>query len=322
MKFGILGAGNIASTMARTITQMEGIEAYAVASRNLEKASAFAQEFGFLKSYGSYEELVLDPEVDIIYIATPHSFHAEHAKLCINHGKNVLCEKAFTQNAAQAKEVLALAEEKGVFITEAIWTRYMPSRRLINEILESGIVGKPQSLYADLSYPIMHKSRITEPSLAGGALLDIGVYGLNFASMAFGDDIKDVQTTSILSDKGVDMVLNTTIIYNDNKMAIIHSDARAASNREGAIYCENGYVVVENINNPEAILVYDKMHQLIKRVEVPEQITGYEYEVRACEKALKEGKKECAEMPHTQTIFMMELMDQIRGIMGVKYPNE
>ena len=322
MKMGILGAWNIAGKMAETIHEMPQVISWAVASRNPERAKAFAEEHGFMHAYGSYEELVCDPEVDLIYIATPHSHHYEHMKLCIAHGKNVLTEKSFTQNAAQAKEVLAMAEERGVLATEAIWTRYMPMRKTLDEVLASGIIGTPHSLYATLSYPLQHVQRMTDPALAGGALLDLGVYPLNFASMVFGDEIKEVKASAVLTERGVDAVDNITLIYKDGKTATLHSDMRAACNREGAIYGDKGYILVQNINNCEGIRVYDTEHHLIAEYETPKQITGYEYEVEACMRALKKNEKECPEMPHAETIYIMELMDNIRAQIGVVYPNE
>lgn len=322
MKMGILGAGGIAGTMAGTIREMPQVTSWAVASRSLEKAEKFAKEYGFEKAYGSYEELVSDPELDLIYIATPHSHHYEHIKLCLEHGKNVLAEKSFTQNAAQAKEVLAMAEEKGLLLTEAIWTRYMPMRKKLDEILASGVIGKPSSLYATLSYPIMDKERIHEPSLAGGALLDIGVYPINFASMVFGDDVKEVKASAVLTDKGVDGIIQINLIYRDGRMAVLHADANSASNREGAIYGEKGYIMVQNINNCEGIRVYNKNHELIAEYETPKQISGYEYEVEACMEAMEKGALECPQMPHSETILIMELMDSIRKQVGVIYPGE
>lgn len=322
MKMGILGAGNIAGTMARTIREMPQVTSWAVASRSLERARAFAEEYGFLHAYGSYEELVSDPELDLIYIATPHSHHYEHMKLCIAHGKNVLTEKSFTQNAAQAKEVLAMAQAKGVFVTEAIWTRYMPMRKTLDEVLASGIIGTPHSLYATLSYPLLHVQRMTDPALAGGTLLDLGVYTLNFASMVFGDKIREIRASAVLTDRGMDAADSITLIYEDGRMAVLHSDMRVISNREGTIYGDKGYVTVRNINNCEGICVYDLEHHLIAEYETPKQITGYEYEVEACMRALKKGEKECPEMPHTETIYIMELMDNIRAQIGVVYPNE
>lgn len=322
MKMGILGAGNIAKTMARTIHEMPEVTSWAVASRNLEKAQAFADEFGFVNAYGSYEELVSDPEIDLIYVATPHSHHFAHAKLCVEHGKAVLVEKAFTQNALQAKELLTLAKKKKVFVTEAIWTRYMPSRKIMDDLIAEGVIGTPYSLYATLSYPIADKERIAQPELAGGALLDIGIYALNFASMIFGDDVKEQRVEAILSDKGVDLAENITLIYNDNKMAVLHSDVRVSDNREGAVYGDKGCIIVQNINNCERITVFNNEHKIVRELEVPKQITGYEYEVLACMEALEKGLLECPQMPHAQTIHMMEVMDELRRKMGVVYPGE
>lgn len=322
MKMGILGAGRIATVMASTIREMPQVTSWAIASRSLEKAEAFAKEYGFERAYGSYEELVSDPEIDLIYVATPHSHHYEHAKLCVEHGKNALVEKAFTQNAAQAKELLALAKEKGVLVTEAIWTRYIPMRKKLDEVVASGIIGTPHSLYATLSYVIADKPRLAEPALAGGALLDIGVYTINFASMVFGDDLKDVQATAIMTEQGVDAVDSITFTYTDGRMAVLHCDMRASSNREGAIYGDKGYIMVQNINNCEGIFVYNTDHELIAEYETPKQITGYEYEVEACMREIEKGGLECPEMPHAETIYIMELMDKIRKQIGVVYPNE
>lgn len=322
MKMGILGAGRIAGTMAGTIREMPQVTSWAVGARDLDRAQAFAETYGFEKAYGSYEELVSDPDLDLIYIATPHSHHCEHAKLCIEHGKNVLVEKAFTQNAAQAKEVFALAREKGVLVTEAIWTRYIPMRKTLDEVLSSGVIGTPYSLYATLSYPITDKARMVDPALAGGALLDIGVYTLNFASMVFGDDVKEVKASAILTERGVDAVDSIALHYRDGKMAVLHCDMRAASNREGAIYGDKGYIMVQNINNCEGIRVYSTEHQLLASYETPPQITGYEYEVLACKRAIENGDLECSEMSHAETLYIMELMDQIRAQIGVVYPNE
>lgn len=322
MKVGILGAGGIAVSMAKTIREMPQVSNFAVASRSLEKAEKFASRYGVEKAYGSYEELVCDPEVDLIYVATPHSHHFEHMKLCIEHGKPVLCEKSFTRNASQAKEILALAEEKKVFVTEAIWTRYMPMRTKLDEIVASGVIGKPQSLYATLSYPILHIERIAEPALAGGALLDVGVYPINFASMVFGDKIKEISAHAVLTDKGVDAADSITFTYEDGKMAVLHCDARTAGNRQGCIYGEKGYIEVANINNCEGIRVYNTDHELVAEYETPKQISGYEYEVEACRKALEIGALECPEMPHGETVYIMEIMDRIRKETGVIYPGE
>lgn len=320
MKFGILGAGNIAQTMANTISQMAGVESYAVASRDLEKSTIFATKNGFEKAYGSYEDLVQDKEVELIYIATPHSHHYDHAKLCIEHGKPVLCEKAFTANANQAKEILALAKEKKVFITEAIWTRYMPSREIIQSIIESGMIGTVTSVTANLGYAISHIKRLTDPTLAGGALLDLGVYPINFACMVLGSDYSEVSSTAIVTESGVDSMNSITLSYADGKMATLHSTFKARTNRMGVVSGTEGYMEVQNINNCEEIRVYNLNDELIKKETFKDQITGYEYEVKACVEALNNGLLECTQMPHTETIKIMELMDSLRKEWGVIYP--
>ncbi len=323
MKVGILSAGNIAGTMARTINGMDdSVELYAVGARDLDRAQEFAKTWGCKKAYGSYEELVSDPEIDLIYVATPHSHHFEHTKLCIEHGKAALVEKAFTANAAQAKEVLEMAEKANVLVTEAIWTRYMPSRKLINDLIESGIIGEVTSLQANLGYSLAHVNRMVRPELAGGALLDLGVYPINFASMAFGDRVKSVHASCIKIESGVDAQDSIMMEFEDGRAAFIYATMLAISDREGVINGTKGYIEVQNINNPEEIRVFNSERELIKTVAIPEQVTGYEYEVLACQRALREGKIECEEMPHSETIRVMELMDGIREAFGVRFPFE
>lgn len=322
MNIGILGAGNIAGCMAQTVLPMEDVCLYAVASRSEEKAKAFAQTYHVENYYGSYEEMLQDEKIDLVYIATPHSHHFVHGKMCIEYGKPALVEKAFTRNAQEARELLAMAEEKGIFMTEAIWTRYMPSRKMLTDIIDSGIIGTVQSLSADLSYPISDKERIIRPELAGGALLDIGIYPLTLMVMVMGKEWESVDGKSVLSQTGVDLADSITVTYKDGRTAMLHSDARAAGSRQACIYGEKGYILIDNINNPLKLWVYNADHELVQEHCVPKQITGYEYEVYACREALEKGQLQCMEMPHEETIEMMELMDDIRRQFGVIYPGE
>lgn len=322
MKFAIFGPGKIAQCMAAAVTPLEEVERYAVASRDLTRAQEFASEWGFEKAYGSYEEMLADPEVELIYVATPHSHHYEHAKMCLNAGKNVLLEKAFTVNAKQAEELIALAKEKNVLLAEAIWTRYMPSRKMIDDLIDSGRIGKVNAVMANLGYELHDIPRMQEPELAGGALLDLGVYPINFAKMVVKKDVKDVVSTAVMSPKGIDWTNSITLIFEDDTMAVLHSNMLAGLNRLGAIYGDKGYLEVQNINNAEEIRVYDLDHQLVETIPVPEQINGYEYEVISCIKAIKEGKIECEEMPHEETLWIMRLMDRIRKQWNMVYPFE
>lgn len=322
MNIAFIGAGRIANTLASTMARMEDVNLYAVATRDLSRAQAFAAQYGFDKAYGSYEEMLSDPQVELVYIATPHSHHAQHMKLCIEHGKNVLCEKAFTLNAAQAREVAALAKEKGVYVAEAIWTRYMPSRQLINEALASGVIGNVSTLTCNLSYPVTYKERIIRPELAGGALLDVGIYGLNFALMHFGDDILRTDSSVAFTDTGVDAQETITLHYRDGKMAVITAGVLARSDRKGIFYGDKGYIIVENINNPQSISVYNLSDELVEKIEVPAQITGYEYQIREAMARIRAGQLEAASMPLSESIAVMERMDSLRKDWGLVYPME
>ncbi|MFR8011854.1 MAG: Gfo/Idh/MocA family protein [Clostridia bacterium] len=323
MNIGILGAGHIAGKMADTIRGMDDRYCcYGVASRSLDKAQAFASRFGVAHAYGSYEDMLADPSVDLVYIATPHSHHAAQAELCITHGKPVLCEKSFTATASQAEHVLILAREKRVFITEAIWTRYMPSRQIIRQIVDSGVLGRVHSIQADIGYPLGAVERLNRPELAGGALLDVGIYPINFALMAFGDTFEGVYAHAAMSAAGVDLIDSITLTWPDGRLASLHATMLTPTGRMGYIYGEDGYLAVTNINNPERIVRYDRGHNPVEEYPVPAQISGYEYEVEACRRALEAGALECPQMTHSQTLAVMRLMDTIRAQWGMKYPFE
>lgn len=319
---GIMGTGNIAGTMADTVNKMRGVRCYAAASRTQEKAEAFGAAHGIKKCYGSYEEMLQDKKVDLVYIATPHAMHYENAKLCISYGKPVLCEKAFTANAAQAEEVLRLAEEKGVLVAEAMWIRYMPFYRTIREVLDSGMIGEVRVVSANLGYVIEKVSRLTDPWLAGGALLDLGVYTINFASMILGTEIEKVSSSCDLLPSGVDRQESITLHYKNGAMAVLHASMAVQSDRIGSICGTKGYAVVENINNFASMTVYDSSYKKVACYKAPKQISGYEYEVEACVKAIKEGFVQCPQMPHAETLRIMRLMDMLREQWGVKYPFE
>ena len=322
MKIGVLGSGGIVKVVTPALAALENAECYAIASRTLERAQEAAKEYGYEKAYGSYEELVADPEVELVYIATPHSRHYEDMRLCIEHGKPVLCEKAFTLNARQTREIKELAAEKGVYVAEAIWTRYMPSRKLIQDTLDSGIIGKVSILTANLSYAVSHKDRIIKPELAGGALLDLGVYGLNFAFMHFGTEIEKVESTVQMTESGVDGQESITICYKDGRMAVLNHSIYARSDRKGIFHGDKGYIVVENINNPQSISVYDTSDRLVKQMDVPKQINGYEYEFQECIERIEAGELESVSMPLDDSIYVMEMMDSLRKQWGMVYPQE
>ena len=321
MNLAILGTGSIAGKMADTINQMEHVTLYAVGSRTTEKAEAFAKKWNIPHYYDSYKALVQDDAIDLVYIATPHSRHYEDCMLCLHNGRNVLCEKAFTANANQAKEVLHYADKHGIFITEAIWTRFMPMRSTLDTLIASGVIGEISSLTANLGYELSHKERLQKPELAGGALLDLGVYPINFALMAFGTAICDIQSSCVKNEYGVDKTNSIILTFADGKTAILHSNAAALTDRKGIIYGTKGRIECENINNCEGIQVILNNGESVF-YPAPPQISGYEYEVEASIQAIRAGKTQTYFMPHQETIRVMEIMDSLRKKWGIRYPFE
>ncbi|MCD8335705.1 MAG: Gfo/Idh/MocA family oxidoreductase [Lachnospiraceae bacterium] len=346
MNLAILGAGRIAVSMASTVSQMDEVSLYAVAARDGARAKAFAEKYGAEKSYGSYEEMLCDEQVDLVYIATPHSLHCEQAKLCIAHGKPVLCEKAFAMNARETREMLDYAHEKGVFIAEAMWTRYTPQARKLRELAcgtvlpqavdgkgmpsdagtdsrdgdgrPHGRIGTIVGLTANLGYRVMEKERLVRPELGGGALLDLGVYTMNFATWILGDDVQSL-TTSMVPLDGTSRLADTvdksefvSLVYPDGTAAGLFNTMEAVTDRRGIIFGTEGRIEVENVNNFGEIRIYNNQYELIETIPQPKQITGYEYEVLACKRALEQGRLDCEEMPHAHTLRVMELLDEIR----------
>lgn len=320
LRVGIIGAGWIADKMAEALSPLDEAEVLAIASRSLEKARQFADERGISRAYGSYEELVEDPDVDLVYVATPHSHHYPHARLALEHGKPVLVEKAFTANAREAEALLTLARERHLFITEAIWTRYMPLSMKVKEIMDSGIIGEPRILTATLCYEMEQKERIIRPDLCGGALLDLGVYVLNFARMYFGTDIVRTVTNCHLGPSGMDMMESISLSFRDGRMANLQAGCLTLNDRQGIISGKEGYIRIDNVNCPERIEVW-RNYELVEAYERPEgMVNGYEYQVLECKRCLEAGLTESPMMPHEETLSIMQQMDALRKDWGVKYP--
>lgn len=325
VRAGIIGCGNIAGVLAPVMKALsDRIDLVAAASRDIQKAEDFASRFAIRKAYGSYEELYEDEEVDLVYVATPHSHHYSIMKDALTHGKHVLCEKAFCVNASQAEEIFALAMEKNLYVAEAIWTRYMPSRKMINDIIASGKIGKVRTITANLGYKILHKPRIAKPELAGGALLDIGVYPLNFALMAReGVSVREMRG-SCIETGGVDARDMIEISFADGSQAVIFADAEVVSDRMGKIYGTDGYIEVVNVNNPERISVYssDRNPVLLESHEVTHEINGYEYELISAAECIEKGLTEDPNMPHSETLRVLRYTDALRELWGIRLADE
>lgn len=322
MKFGILGAGTIPTTFMEAVKVVDGVECVAVGSRSLDKAQVLADKYNIPKAYGSYEEMLGDSEVEAVYVATPHSHHYEHMQLCIQHGKHILCEKAFTVNATQAKVVLELARKKNLFVLEGMWPRFFPMVPKVQAILDSGRLGKVHSLTASKCYSILNnKERLYLPELAGGALLDLGCYVLNIASMFLGNEVVRMESAVEFAETGVDLQENIMLQYKSGAVATLTASMGSVAPEICVISCEKGYIHIPNASRMEEVFVMDQKHQVLEHLQA-EPFQNFQYEVAAMAKAVAEGKLECGEMSHETTVFIMEQMDALRKQWGLSYPCE
>ena len=319
-KVGIVGAGWIAEKAAITLNGLEGFRPYAIGSRSLEKAEAFAGKWGIERAYGSYSEVIDDPEVDLLYVATPHSHHFDITKEAILKGKPCLVEKAFMANHAQAKVIVDLARARKVFLAEAIWTRYQPALRMVRDLIREGRIGTPRLVTATLGYSMGNKERIMRPDLCGGALLDLGVYVINFVRMFCDAPIVSMRSQCVKSDTGMDLSNAISIVLEDGILANVQSSASCVGDNIGVIAGTEGNLIIDNVNNPQRITVNGPDRVFVEEIPVPKQITGYEYQFVACRDALAEGLTEPPQMPLDETLYVMQLMDGFRKEWDVRYP--
>ena len=319
---GILGAGHIAEKAAKTLNAMPDAACLAIGSRTLEKAQAFAERFDIPRAYGSYDELLADPDVDLVYIALPHSLHFEWARRAVLAGKPCLVEKSFMMNARQAREILTLARERGVLVAEAIWTRYLPIIDTAREILASGVIGRPFTITSSLGYNVAAKERIQRPDLGGGALLDLGVYCLTFVRMFGGAAVAGVTTHCTTLPTGCDASETIVLELENGVLATCDVTATAQGCNISVIAGETGYLVFNDTIHPTKITLMRKDHVVERVWEVPLEITGFEYEFRACRDALLNGALELPQMPHSEILYVMELMDRLRSLWGIHFPTD
>ena len=320
LRVGIIGAGWIAEKAAITLGGLTDCECYAIASRTLEKAEAFARKWNVTKAYGSYTELINDPDTDLIYVATPHSHHFDVTKEALEADKPCLVEKAFMANHRQAQEIVNIARERKVFLAEAIWTRYQPVVGMVRNLISSGRIGTPRLVTATLGYSMGEKPRIMQPDLCGGALLDLGVYALNFVRMFFPADIVQIESQCVKSQTGMDLTNAISLVLSDGLLCNLQSSAACVGDNIGVIAGTDGNLIIDNINNPQKITVNEHDRQFVEDIHVPQQITGYEYQFIACRQALIDGLMEPREMPLEETLYIMQLMDSLRHKWGVHYP--
>lgn len=324
IRWGILGTGKMAHDFAADMVHAPNAELVAVGSRRQESAQTFSDTFDVPHAHGSYEALAADPDVDIAYIATPHNKHFRDAMMCMEAGKHCLVEKAFTLNAPQARKLIATARDKNLFLMEAMWTRFFPAFDYLRELLAKETIGTIEMVRSDLSHraSMGPESRHFDPLQAGGALLDIGIYPISFASHILGKP--DVWTgVSYIGEKGVDYNSSCLLGYASGPMAVLSFSKRADAPREALIAGSKGTIrVLGRWQQPRQIgLSFGKNgEETIKSFEF--EGGGYQFEAIAVSDAIIAGKTEHELMPMDETLWLMEIMDGLRQQWGLVYPDE
>jgi predicted dehydrogenase len=323
VRWGILGTGAIARQFVQGLRFVPDAEVFAVGSRSEASAAKFAVKRNIPRRHASYEDLASDPDVDVVYIATPHPFHAENATLCLQAGKAVLCEKPFSVNAAEAERVVELARERGLFIMEGMWTRFFPLMEEVRWLDSEGTIGEVRMLNVDFGFRagLDPASRLFDPKLGGGALLDVGVYCVSFASMILGQPSGSVGL-SHLGETGVDEQASVVLEHEGGRLANLSIGIRTTTPQEATIMGTEGYVRIHAPWwRPMSMTIY-RPGEVSETVEAPVSGNGFNYEAAEVMRCLKAGKTESDVMPLDETISVMRTMDRIRAAWGLRYPGE
>jgi predicted dehydrogenase len=321
IRWGILGTGNIASKFAAALAFAPGAELRAVGSRSSDTARAFADRFGVPVAYGSYEALAADPEVDVIYISTPHPFHMENSLLCLDHGKAVLCEKPFTMNAREARKVIDTAREKNLFIMEAMWTRFFPAMVRVRSLLSDGAIGDVRMLSADFGYRAAFDpaGRLLNPALGGGALLDVGIYPLSLASMIFGTPNR-VAALAHIGETQVDEQSAVILGYDAGELALLYTAVRTETPHEATIMGTEGMIRVPDPWWHPSSLIRVAPGGSRQVDELPFEGNGMQFEAMEVMRCMLEGRLESEIMPLDETLSILTTMDEIRAQCELVYP--
>jgi len=324
INWGILSTGTIAKKFATTLSQLtDGGKLSAIASRNPETAQQFASEYGVPKAYSNYHDLASDPTIDVIYIATPHSLHYENAKLCLENGKHILCEKSFTVNAAQASELFELAKEKDLFIMEAFWTKFLPAYQLLHKTLAEKTIGEITHFRAQYGFAPTGARYVRKfaPHLAGGALLDIGVYAIGVAAMILGYKPKELYSSALLGEYGTDTFNSIMLAYENGTTAHLITTIGSLIDPHAVIFGTKGHIVLPNFTALESYTVSIDNGSTYT-VQAPFTINGFEYQIQETERCLLAKKQESTIMTHQNTLDVMRLMDKARSAWGLTFPCE
>ena len=325
INWGILGCNWIADRLAAAIAHCDGCEIAAAAARTEGNIRSFAARHNIPTYYTSLEELCACSDVDVIYISTPHGLHFEHAMQCLEAGKHVLCEKPFTVNTAEAQELFDAAKSKGLFIMEAMWTRFLPSTIKLGELARSGAIGEVRDTHINIAFTINRDnpaSRYLAPDLAGGALLDIGVYALTIMDVVMGCVPSEILSRAHIGETGVDMHNSSILTYPDGAMASVTTAFDVNNTGDCIIYGTEGYITFDSCSSPMRIKCHNRADNTTEEFTYTHDCNGYEHEVEAVNRAIREGLLEDGTMPAAKTLEIMKQMDSIREQWGYRYPME
>ncbi|MBD3942459.1 Gfo/Idh/MocA family oxidoreductase [Microbacterium sp. NEAU-LLC] len=323
LRWGILGPGGIARAFTSDL-RTAGLDVAAVGSRRLESAQAFAAEYDIPRAHGSYEDLVADPEVDIVYVATPHPMHAANALLALEAGKHVLVEKPFTLNAAEAAAVRDAAAERGLLAMEAMWTRYLPHMLRIREIVASGVLGEIRAVTADHTQRVTSDPahRLNAMELGGGALLDLGIYPISFAWDILGEPLT-VVASARLGETGADTEIATIMAHANGALSTTLTSSRSAGPNAASIVGTDARIDIDRVwYTPTSFRVVTPDGSVLEEYRSEIEGRGMQYQALAAERIVAAGATDSDELPIDETVAIMATLDEIRELVGVRYPGE
>jgi len=324
IRWGIIGCGAISGKFAAALKSLENARLAAAGARDAERAADFAAKHGFEKSYGSYQELAADPDIDVVYIGSIHPAHMKNTLLCIENGKSVLCEKPFAMNAHQAETMIDSARAAEVFLMEAMWTRFLPAVKQLRKFLAEGLIGDVSCFGADFGFRAERnlEGRILNPQLGGGSLLDVGIYPVSFASMVFGCQPTQIESMVEIGPTGVDEKAVFIMDYGNNRLANITCSINTNTSSEAVIAGTKGYIKLHRKFWSLEKMTIHLDNQKSRTLDYPFEtgLNGFSYEAMAVMEDIADGKKQNGIMPLSETLQIMKTLDKIRDKWRLKYP--
>jgi predicted dehydrogenase len=322
IRWGVAGPGDIARSFAQAMTRVTDGTISAVASRSLERATAFGEEFGIPRAYGDYSDLAADPEIEAVYVATPQSRHEADALMFLEAGKGVLCEKPLALNESQARRMAEEARRRGLFLMEAIWSRFLPAYRAMTEAIDAGGIGEPLLIESDFGFrvPVQPEHRLFNLELGGGAILDLGIYPVQLCSLVLGP-VEQVAAAGYVGETGVDEQSGAVLLHGEGKLGVIKSAIRTPMSCTARISGTDGWIDLPAFMHcPDYITISGQGSS--ERLDCSFEGHGLQFEIVEVNRCLAEGRTESAVMPLDESIALASILDQIRVQVGVHYPGE